>query len=142
MHAFQDYPDYYHLITKPISIAQIKKKTSSQGYANVQLFHADWTLMFNNARTYNQEGSWVYVDAEEMEKVFKKAFDKHVVGTDMPGAPPVATSNSSTASYESALTPMEEDDHRAPPVRPRSSKKNVVASEDEDDYLTPDDDDD
>ena len=23
--------------------------------------------MFNNARTYNQEGSWVYVDADEME---------------------------------------------------------------------------
>ncbi|KAH6917669.1 SNF2-family ATP dependent chromatin remodeling factor snf21 [Coprinopsis sp. MPI-PUGE-AT-0042] len=134
----RDYPDYYHLITKPISIAQIKKKISSQGYANVQLFHSDWTLMFNNARTYNQEGSWVYVDAEEMEKVFKKAFDKHIVGSDMPGAPPAA-SNSSTASYESALTPMEEDDQRPPPIRARNSKKNVVASEDEDDYLTPSD---
>ena len=32
-------------------------------------------LMFNNARTYNQEGSWVYVDAEEMEKAFDAAFD-------------------------------------------------------------------
>lgn len=96
--------------------------------------------MFNNARTYNQEGSWVYVDAEEMEKVFKKAFDKHIVGTDMPGAPPAA-SNSSTASYESALTPMEEDEQRPPPIRARNSKKNVVASEDEDDYLTPSDED-
>ena len=44
-------------------------------------------LMFNNARTYNQEGSWVYVDAEEMEKAFNAAFAKHIVGSDLPGAP-------------------------------------------------------
>jgi ATP-dependent helicase STH1/SNF2 len=32
--------------------------------------------MFNNARTYNQEGSWVYIDAEEMEKVFYSTLEK------------------------------------------------------------------
>ena len=26
--------------------------------------------MFDNVWTYNQEGSWVYMDAEEIEKVF------------------------------------------------------------------------
>lgn len=43
--------------------------------------------MFNNARTYNQEGSWVYVDAEEMEKVFNACWNRHIVNSGLPGAP-------------------------------------------------------
>ncbi|KAG2023767.1 SNF2-family ATP dependent chromatin remodeling factor snf21 [Coprinopsis cinerea AmutBmut pab1-1] len=135
----RDYPDYYQLISQPISLAQIRKRYTGIHYKSVQQFKNDFLLMFNNARTYNQEGSWVYVDADEMEKVFKKAFEKHIAGTDLPGAPPAA-SNSSTTSYESALTPMEEDE-RPVPSRSRSIKKNVVASDEEDDYLTPSDDD-
>ena len=93
--------------------------------------------MFNNARTYNQEGSWVYVDANEMEKAFNAAFQKHVAGTDMPGAPPANAG--STASYDSALTPMEEDE-RPPPGRSRSAgRKTQIISDDE--YLTTSDDD-
>ena len=46
--------------------------------------------MFNNARTYNQEGSWVYIDADEMEKVFNATWDKVIAGSDLPGAPPLA----------------------------------------------------
>ena len=30
--------------------------------------------MFNNARTYNQEGSVVWIDAQEMEQVFDKSY--------------------------------------------------------------------
>jgi hypothetical protein len=41
--------------------------------------------MFDNARTYNQEGSWVYVDAGEMEKVFEAMLAKVSAGTDLPG---------------------------------------------------------
>lgn len=133
----QDYPDYYQLIRTPISLAQIRKRSNSGYYKNVIAYRDDWRLMFNNARTYNQEGSWVYIDAEEMEKAFNAAFEKHIAGTDMPGAP--AASAASTASYDSALTPMEEDE-RPPPSRSRSAtKKNQILSDDEE-YLTPSDD--
>lgn len=45
--------------------------------------------MSNNARTYNQEGSWVYIDAEEMEKVFNAAFERVITRSGLPGAPAV-----------------------------------------------------
>lgn len=134
---FQDYPDYYQLIRSPIALAQIRKRSNSGYYKNAIAYRDDWRLMFNNARTYNQEGSWVYIDAEEMEKAFNAAFEKHIAGTDIPGAP--AASAASTASYDSALTPMEEDE-RPPPSRSRSTtRKNQIVSDDEE-YLTPSDD--
>lgn len=92
--------------------------------------------MFTNARTYNQEGSWVYVDAEEMEKVFDAAFDRYVAGSGLPGAPPGSGSTSST--YDSALTPMDEDERPPPPARSRSAGRKQVISDEE--YLTPSDD--
>lgn len=91
--------------------------------------------MFDNARTYNQEGSWVYVDAEEMEKVFNATFERVMTGSGLPGAPPATGSTS--GSYESALTPMDEDE-RPPPARNRSAGRKQVISDEE--YLTPSDD--
>ncbi|KAL0945551.1 hypothetical protein HGRIS_014712 [Hohenbuehelia grisea] len=137
----RDYPDYYHLITHPISIAQVRKRVNANYYKTVQTFRDDWKLMFNNARTYNQEGSWVYIDAEEMEKVFHATFERVIVGSGLPGAPPPSGGNASIAtSYESALTPMD-DDERPVPSRGRSTgRKQVITSEDE--YLTSPSDDD
>ncbi len=89
-------------------------------------------LMFNNARTYNQEGSWVYVDAEEMEKAFNNAFAKFIVGTDLPGAPSsTGGAGGSSGGYDSALTPMEEDDRPAP--RSKSSRRQIIS---DDEYMT------
>ena len=87
-------------------------------------------LMFKNARTYNQEGSWVYIDADEMEKVFDAAFAKLVTGSGLPGAPSGAAGGSS-AGYDSALTPMDEDDRPAP--RAKSARKQVIS---DDEYMT------
>jgi ATP-dependent helicase STH1/SNF2 len=94
--------------------------------------------MFSNARTYNQEGSWVYIDAEEMEKVFDATFDRVTVGSGLPGAAPAGSGSGSAGSYDSALTPMDDDD-RPPPTRSRSAGRKQVISEDE--YLTQSDDD-
>lgn len=88
--------------------------------------------MFGNARIYNQEGSWVYLDAEEMEKVFDAAFGRHITGSGLPGAP--EASGSASGSYESALTPVEDDDR--PPAK-RQNRRTVMS---DDEYLTSDDD--
>jgi len=147
----RDYPDYYQLIIQPISISQIKKRVKEGYYKTVQQYRDDWRLMFRNARTYNQEDSWVYVDADEMEKVFNAAFDRVTIGSDLPGAVPTSSSSSSvggagaidgflsTGIYDdNALTPMDEDDRPHPPVRGRSAGRKQVLS-DEDEYLTPTD---
>ena len=91
--------------------------------------------MFDNARTYDQEGSWVYIDADEMEKVFNAMFERVTAGSGFPGASP--SPDGATTSYESALTPME-DDERPLPSRSRSAGRKQVISDDEE-YLTPSD---
>ena len=142
----QDYPDYYQLITQPIALSTLRKRANSNYYKSVLTFRDDFRLMFNNARTYNQEGSWVYIDADEMEKVFNGAWDKVITGTDLPGAPQHFASTgvlsggggSATGSYASALTPMDEDERLPPPTRGRSAGRKQVLSDEE--YLTPSDD--
>ncbi|KAK7064785.1 chromatin structure-remodeling complex subunit snf21 [Favolaschia claudopus] len=130
-----DYPDYYQLITSPIALSHLRKRGSGAYYKDVQQYRNDWTLMFNNARTYNQEGSWVYVDAVEMEKVLDATFKRLTVGSGLPGAS--GSGGGSSASYDSALTPMDEDDRPPPPSRGRS-RRQVISDEE---YLTPSDDD-
>ena len=90
--------------------------------------------MFNNARTYNQEGSWVYNDADEMEKVFNATFDRAIAGSGLPGAP--AAPGTASGAYDSALTPMDEDE-RPPLSKSKNGRKQVLS---DDEYLTPSDD--
>jgi len=125
----KEYPDYYQLISKPIALSTLRKRLQSSYYKNVLDFREDWRLMFNNARTYNQEGSWVYVDAEEMEKVFNAAFDRVIAGSALPGAP--AAPSTASGAYDSALTPMDEDE-RLPP-KGKSGRKQIIS---DDEYLT------
>ncbi|KAJ6573921.1 SNF2-family ATP dependent chromatin remodeling factor snf21 [Mycena vulgaris] len=133
-----EYPNYYQLITQPIALSHLRKRGGGPYYKDVQQYRNDWTLMFNNARTFNQEGSWVYIDADEMEKVLDATFKRLTVGSGLPGAQPGPGAGSS-GSYESALTPMDEDDRPPPPSRGRSSTRRQVISDEE--YLTPSDDD-
>ncbi|EIW65238.1 uncharacterized protein TRAVEDRAFT_68776 [Trametes versicolor FP-101664 SS1] len=126
----REYPDYYQLIKQPIALSTIRKRISSHYYKNVLDFREDMRLMFKNARTYNQEGSWVYIDADEMEKVFDAAFAKLITGSGLPGAPS-GTAGGSSGGYDSALTPMDEDDRPAP--RAKSARKQVIS---DDEYMT------
>ncbi|KAG5421442.1 STH1 [Candida metapsilosis] len=61
------YPDYYSIIKSPISINEIKKKIKNEEYASFDDFVADIRLMCSNAKIYNEEGSFVYVDASVIE---------------------------------------------------------------------------
>ncbi|KZS90363.1 hypothetical protein SISNIDRAFT_488568 [Sistotremastrum niveocremeum HHB9708] len=128
--ATPDYPDYYTAIKQPISMNQIRKRASTGTYKTVRQYRDDWALMFNNARTYNQEGSWVYVDAEEMEKVCDEVFNRLTIGSGLPGA-------DSGGFGQAASSPIEEE---RPPA-PRSARSSArptrqVVSSDEDDNLS------
>lgn len=57
------YPDYYQIIKKPIDLTTIRKRVKRGIYQTIDEFQDDITLLFNNARTYNIEGSQVYTDA-------------------------------------------------------------------------------
>ncbi|KAJ1982250.1 ATP-dependent DNA helicase Snf21 [Dimargaris verticillata] len=70
------YPEYYVLIRQPIAMSQIRKRMRSAHYRSVAEFRDDFNLMFKNACTFNEEGSWVYVDACEMKKVLNRQLDE------------------------------------------------------------------
>ena len=104
---------------------------NSNHYKNVLDFREDFRLMFSNERTYNQEGSWVYIDADEMEKAFNAAFERAIAGSSLPGAPAGSGSSAAGAAYDSALTPMDEDE-RLPP-KSKNGRKQIIS---DDEYLT------
>lgn len=63
----KEYPLYYTLIKNPISMNMIKQRIYSSYYQSVLEFENDFLLMFDNARTFNEEGSVVYEDADELQ---------------------------------------------------------------------------
>ena len=105
----REYPDYYRVIASPIALSIIRKRINSHQYKTVTAFRDDVRLMFINARTYNQKGSWVYVDADEMEKVFDAAYARHVAGSGLPGADMSKNGRMQIISDDEYLTPSDDD---------------------------------
>ena len=64
------------MIPKPICMDQIKKKIDKMQYRSMQEFTDDFSLMFNNARHYNEDGSTVWKDANYMEQAFVQKFNE------------------------------------------------------------------
>jgi ATP-dependent helicase STH1/SNF2 len=60
----QLYPTYYVTIASPISLNMIKKRINNGYYKTPDAFRAEFKTLFNNARLFNQEGSFVYVDSQ------------------------------------------------------------------------------
>lgn len=61
------YPDYYIIITNPIAMDTIKRKINKEEYQNLKEFRDDIRLLCNNARTYNEDGSLLFQDANDIE---------------------------------------------------------------------------
>ncbi|KAL1957692.1 hypothetical protein VTO42DRAFT_5669 [Malbranchea cinnamomea] len=61
------YPDYYVIIQNPIAMEMIKKKINREEYQSLKEFLDDIRLMCNNARTYNEDGSVLFQDANDIE---------------------------------------------------------------------------
>ncbi|EKC99283.1 chromatin structure remodeling complex protein STH1 [Trichosporon asahii var. asahii CBS 8904] len=120
------YPDYYSIISQPIAMSQIKRKFGQAAYGLSQL-RADLKLLWNNARTYNTEGSWVYNAAEEMESYFDRRFAEEA-----PRFADVKTENgngeltteSNTPAQSGQSTPM----YKPPPGVGTKIKLNVGAA--------------
>lgn len=71
---------------------QIKRRLTNRTYRTVSACRDDFLQMFANAKIYNQEGSWVWVDADELQKVFNEAYENFCANSDLPGhADPPAT---------------------------------------------------
>ncbi|KAF7999179.1 hypothetical protein HF325_006711 [Metschnikowia pulcherrima] len=61
------YADYYLVIKKPVSLNQIRKQLKKEKFETFDDFLNQLKLMCTNAKTYNEEGSWIYEDAQTIE---------------------------------------------------------------------------
>ncbi|EIW73270.1 hypothetical protein TREMEDRAFT_24951 [Tremella mesenterica DSM 1558] len=73
-----DFPDYFAIIKKPICMKQIKKKIDKDNSYGLEQFKIDMHQLWDNARTYNQEESWVYNSAEDMQEFFDKIYEEEI----------------------------------------------------------------
>ncbi|WWC97135.1 hypothetical protein V866_004014 [Kwoniella sp. B9012] len=139
----RDYPDYYAIIAQPIALSQIKTKIGKPGYT-VQNLKSDMHLLWDNARTYNVEGSWVYNAAEDMQEFFDNLWS-----TEYPKlAASISTGGDDSGNTSGTSTPMFKANPTeritAPKIRISMGKKKIEAKaeqEDEDDDQDEDEDD-
>ncbi|CAD6571707.1 MAG: hypothetical protein ASARMPREDX12_004659 [Alectoria sarmentosa] len=68
-------PEYYMEIKEPIAIEQIKRKQKRKKYQSVDHFMRDIDVMFNNAKSYNQDESQIYKDAVYLQTETHKLAD-------------------------------------------------------------------
>lgn len=61
------YPDYYSFIKTPIAMDMIKKKINREDYNSLREFLDDIRLMCSNCRTYNEDTSILFQDANDIE---------------------------------------------------------------------------
>merc|ERR1712093_401385 len=96
----KDYPEYYIMIPRPICMNDIRKKIKNHSYNSVEEYVADWRLMFANARTFNDDASIVYKDANSMEQAFNAKLAE-LTGSNELG-PPSTNDNSGQISSASS----------------------------------------
>lgn len=63
----REYRDYYAIIKRPVSLEMIRKRIAGNFYTSLQEFKDDFNTVWENARTYNEEGSLVVEDANILE---------------------------------------------------------------------------
>lgn len=64
-----DYPDYYKVVKNPIDMSIIFNKIKNQLYNNSGEMHSDFSLMCENAKTYNRPDSQIFSDAVIIQSV-------------------------------------------------------------------------
>ncbi|KAI0460335.1 SNF2 family N-terminal domain-containing protein [Xylaria acuta] len=100
----RDYGDYYVLIQTPICMNQILAKMKKEEYSSINDMRKDITLMCNNCRTYNEDGSLLYSDANVMEKFFNDKAQEEL--NEHPELVDLEDPSSSTPPTTSAGTPQ------------------------------------
>ena len=61
------YPDYYVIIKNPIAMELVRRKINKEEYQSLKEFRDDIRLLCNNARTFNEDGSLLFQDANLIE---------------------------------------------------------------------------
>jgi len=69
-------PDYFDIIKKPMDLGTVQKRLENGHYHSIEEFQGDVNRTFDNAMTYNENGSVVYDMAKELQTKFASDFKK------------------------------------------------------------------
>ncbi|GAA5868640.1 hypothetical protein JCM8547_003764 [Rhodosporidiobolus lusitaniae] len=69
-----DFPEYYRMIKKPISLKEIKDKLDSLSYVCLDDVRGDINQMFVNAKRFNAKGSPIFLDAKRLHKTLREQY--------------------------------------------------------------------
>ncbi|KAF7725651.1 hypothetical protein EC973_009458 [Apophysomyces ossiformis] len=126
----RDYPMYYTMIERPISMKMIKERIHSPYYKSVADFRADFYLMFDNARTFNEEGSVVYEDANELQKMLDAKLEALCPGGVIGSAAEPTSMVAQGEPQENSRTGKEEEEKRS--SDPKTAEEEQEEDEEED----------
>lgn len=71
-------PEYYQIITEPVAISTLRKKTASKEYTTIAEFVRDCALIWHNAHTFNRPTAGAYTDATILKGLFETEFQSLV----------------------------------------------------------------
>lgn len=112
------YPDYYVLIQNPVACDIISKRMNNCTYQRLGEYLADFKLMFDNARLYNEEGSIVYEDANELEREFNRKLQEIVPGIEIGQDGNIQKNEEHGISGPTPQTSQPQDQQQPPPPPP------------------------
>eukprot|EP00095_Tigriopus_kingsejongensis_P009080 maker-scaffold742_size103727-snap-gene-0.20 protein:Tk09080 transcript:maker-scaffold742_size103727-snap-gene-0.20-mRNA-1 annotation:"protein polybromo-1 isoform x2" len=72
----RELPDYYEVITEPISLNQIRKKLKSSEYSQISELADDLNLMFENCKSYNRPESRLYKEGAKLQKIMNAKLEE------------------------------------------------------------------
>ncbi|RDL40593.1 putative chromatin structure-remodeling complex subunit snf21 [Venustampulla echinocandica] len=111
----KDFPDYYMIIKEPISMKMIEKKIKKEEYSSLNDLKRDIQTLCMNAKTYNEDGSLIFVDAVAIENACESRIREELIDHPELGDFDDSSRNGgSTAPTTNAGTPL--------PAAPSSGK--------------------
>ncbi|KAJ5381312.1 Chromatin structure-remodeling complex subunit snf21 [Penicillium cataractarum] len=104
------YPDYYKIIQNPIAVEMIERKIKRDDYQSMKEFRDDIHLLCQNARTFNEDGSLLFQDANDIESKcvseLKKLTADHPQFANFDGTDSVAGDGQSAGAPSGTATPQ------------------------------------
>lgn len=114
-----------------MTMNQIKKRIGKDNTFTLAQFRLDMLQVWENARLYNQEGSWVYIAADEMQSFFEQKWAEEMSNGGSAGdagqGVKLEGSNGASTVASGTSTPMYKPE-KAAAVLPTRIKFNVSSA--------------
>ena len=73
-------PDYFNIIKNPMDFSTIKRKLANFTYTNLEEFHKDMTLVFDNCYTYNGRKTVIGEICTKIKNEYERLFQELKLG--------------------------------------------------------------